>query len=95
MSYRTILVHVDRSGNAAARIRLAAALAQGEKAHLVGSAMTGVPRYMCAGSPFDVTGVMIAECQRAASKRADEALARFDEITGAAGLQSVEHRRTE
>jgi len=95
MSYRTILVHVDKSANTASRITLAANLADREGAHLVGTAMTGVPRYMYAGSPFDLTGAMVTEYVRFASTRADEALAAFEEITARIGVQSVESRRRE
>ena len=59
MSYRTIVVHVDRAPNAVARIELAAQLAAREGAHLVGAAITGVPRYMLAGSPYEGSGVLI------------------------------------
>lgn len=44
MSYKTIMVHVDRSRHAAARIQLAAELARRQDAHLIGIAMTGVSR---------------------------------------------------
>lgn len=44
MSYQTILVHVDQSVHAPARMRYAAALAHVHGAHLVGAAMFGVSR---------------------------------------------------
>jgi nucleotide-binding universal stress UspA family protein len=46
MSYKTVLVHVDESEHAAARIRLAATIAIAEKAHLIGTAVTGASRYL-------------------------------------------------
>ncbi|MGO4378091.1 universal stress protein [Pseudoduganella sp. RAF53_2] len=95
MSYRTILVHVDKSANAPARIKLAARLAQMEEAHLVGAAMTGMPRYMYAGSPFDVSGALVADYLRYASKRSEEALAKFEEVAASADIRSRESRRTE
>jgi nucleotide-binding universal stress UspA family protein len=95
MSYRTILVHVDRSSNAASRIKLAASLADRENAHLVGTAMTGMPRYMSAGSPFDISGAIVADYLRAASQRANESLAKFGELTRKCGAQSVESRMLE
>nr|WP_315218549.1 universal stress protein [uncultured Duganella sp.] len=42
MSYKTILVHVDQSPHAAARIELAGRLARSHGAHLVGAALTGL-----------------------------------------------------
>jgi len=47
MEYRTILVHVDASAHASARVRLAAAIAGSHGAHLVGAAMTGMSRFVC------------------------------------------------
>lgn len=44
MSLKTILVHVDLSRHAPARIRAAAALANAHGACLLGVAMTGIPR---------------------------------------------------
>lgn len=46
MSYKTILVHVDKSGHVSERIRLAAAIAHDENAHLIGAAATGISRYI-------------------------------------------------
>jgi nucleotide-binding universal stress UspA family protein len=46
MTYKTILVHVDQSRHAAARIRLAAQLAASQEAHLVGTSMTGISRFI-------------------------------------------------
>lgn len=46
MSYKTILVHVDESRRASERIKIAAAIAMTQKAHLIGTAMTGASRYL-------------------------------------------------
>jgi len=93
MSYRTILVHVDKSANAAERFRVAADLAGREGAHLVGTAMSGVPRYLYSGSMFEGSGVIIRDFLEHARKRADEALAQFRQVT--AGFASCEVRRRE
>jgi nucleotide-binding universal stress UspA family protein len=45
MSYKTILVHADKSAHTAARIALAARIAIAEDAHLIGAAMTGLSRF--------------------------------------------------
>lgn len=92
MSYRTIVVHVDRAPNAAARIELAAQLALREGAHLIGAAMTGVPRYMLAGSPYEGSGVLIADHLRHASERATQALAKFEEIATRIGVPHEQRR---
>lgn len=46
MSYKTILVHVDESTRASERIKIAAAIAMTQSAHLIGTAMTGASRYL-------------------------------------------------
>lgn len=46
MSYKTILVHVDESTHASERIKIAAAIAMTQNAHLIGTAMTGASRYL-------------------------------------------------
>jgi len=95
MSYRTILVHVDNTESAPARIQLAADLARHEGAHLIGAALTGVPRYMCSGSPFDISGQFVSDYLQRAEKMADEALARFDELCQHAEITSREQRRAD
>jgi len=58
MCYKTILVHVDRSKQAAARIELAARLARSHEAHLIGSGMSGLAmayyrhHYLTYGGPL-------------------------------------------
>lgn len=95
MSYRTILVHVDNTDAAPARIKLAADLARREGAHLIGTALTGVPRYMCSGSPFDISGQFVSDYLRMAEKQADEALARFEDLADRAEITSREQRRAD
>lgn len=46
MSYKTVLVHVDESAHASERIKIAAAVAMTENAHLIGTATTGASRYL-------------------------------------------------
>jgi nucleotide-binding universal stress UspA family protein len=59
---------------------------------LIGSAMSGVPRFMYAGDPFDASGAIIADYLALARNRAEDALARFDAIASATGLASAERR---
>jgi len=92
MSYRTILVHADNSENAAERFQLAAGLAQQENAHLVGVAMTGIPRKMSSVNMFEGSGLIIADCVRHAADRAHQALARFSDVTAKAGAPASETR---
>ena len=88
MSYQTIVVHVDHSVHAAARIRYAAQLAVRCGAHLVGSAFSGISRYVEAG-------VEVILAQQAELRAHNEgALARFDTIAAAEGVPSHERRHT-
>lgn len=95
MSYKTILVHVDDAKNATARIELAAQLAIGEDAHLIGTALTGVSRFLyesVAVSPDDPGMVPYLDILR---KRAGDALTKFDQIANRSGIGSFEKRLTD
>lgn len=94
MSYKTIIVHVDHSRHAEARIRHAARLAVGAGAHLIGSAFSGVSRYadaevgaeLALTAPFDFAALR---------QRNEAALAQFDAIAAAEGVLSYERRFTD
>lgn len=92
MSYRTIVVHADRAANAEARIALAAAIAMREEAHLVGAAMTGMPRSMLAGRSYEGSGVFLADYLRRAEERVQQALEQFKGIADRLGVPSFEAR---
>ncbi|SFF96411.1 Nucleotide-binding universal stress protein, UspA family [Duganella sp. CF458] len=92
MSYRTIVVHADRAANAEARIALAAAIALREEAHLVGAAMTGMPRSMLAGRNYEGSGVFLADYLRRAEERVQQALEQFKGIAERLGVPSFEAR---
>lgn len=87
MSYKTILVHVDQSPRARARIELAARLAGEHGAHLVGVATTGVSQFIFHGSNVDITRTVLETQLQLLVANADAALAQFDAIAaGVAGL---------
>jgi len=92
MSYRTIVVHADRAANAEARIALAAAIASREEAHLVGAAMTGMPRSMLAGRSYEGSGVFLADYLRRAEERVELALEQFKAMADRLGVQTFEAR---
>jgi len=92
MSYRTIVVHADRAANTEARIALAAALALREDAHLVGAAMTGMPRSMLAGRSYEGSGVFLGDYLRRAEERVQQALEQFSSIVDKLGVPSHEAR---
>ncbi|WP_342113395.1 universal stress protein [Pseudoduganella sp. OTU4001] len=94
MSYRTIVVHVDQAANLETRIALAAALALREDAHLVGAAMSGMPRTMLAGRPYEGSGLYMADYLQVAQERVERDLGRFEDIAARLGVSSREARRS-
>lgn len=92
MSYKTILVHVDQSSRAAARIRIAAEIAIAENAHLVGAAMTGISRLIYQDGAVDLTRTLVASQMELLTQRANEALANFESIASGMGVLSYEKR---
>lgn len=92
MSYKTILVHADQSRHADERVRVAARLALAEGAHLVGTAMTGISRYLYQDSSIDLTRTVVAMHMDALYQRAGDSLARFEELAAAVGVQTCERR---
>jgi nucleotide-binding universal stress UspA family protein len=92
MSYKTILVHVDQSPRAKARIELAARLAAEHGGHLVGVAMTGISRYIFYGSNVDIARSVIEPQRQKLTVEADAALAQFEAIAAGVAGVSVEKR---
>lgn len=92
MSYKTIVVHVDQSRHAAERIRIAADIAAAENAHLVGTAMTGISRYVFESGELSENDPMIAQRLAALRERTNQALDAFEAIASRAGVPSHERR---
>lgn len=95
MSYKTILVHVDDARNAETRIELAAALAVPENAHLIGTAMTGVSRFLFETLAADASAPSIEPYLETLRQRAGQDLMPFEKIATRAGLASFEKRLTD
>ncbi|MET3116361.1 nucleotide-binding universal stress UspA family protein [Undibacterium sp. GrIS 1.8] len=90
MSYKTILVHVDQSRNAAERIRIATNIAIQENAHLVGVAMTGISRWIYANSsPLFIDPGMVINLDLLRDN-ARVALHEFESIVKSLGYTSYE-----
>ncbi|RJG06437.1 universal stress protein [Noviherbaspirillum cavernae] len=92
MSYKTILVQVDESRHADARIEIASAIAAAENAHLIGAAMTGVSKFIyetMATSPTDPGITPFIETLR---QRAEATLEKFERIAQRSNVMSVEKR---
>lgn len=95
MSYKTIVVHVDASRHAAARIKLAAELAAREQAHLIGAAMTGIPQFVHDTMALSEDNPDIAPYLDILRKRTDEALKKFEAGVRQANVSSFECRRVD
>ena len=92
MSYKTVLVQVDQSRHAAQRIRIAAAIAIADGAHLVGTATSGVARQAYQAHSFDLT-MTLADGQFDAMRvAADQALGKFDAQADKLAVKSYERR---
>jgi nucleotide-binding universal stress UspA family protein len=86
MTYRTILVHADLSRNAPGRIRLAAAVAAAQGAHLIGLAAIGVPRVLFPNGYDAAPGTLGAGYFDPLHEAARRALDQFATIAGGAGV---------
>jgi nucleotide-binding universal stress UspA family protein len=95
MPYRTVLVHVDDSPRAAARIRLAAAIARRCQGQLVGAAVTGVSRFLYQAYPPEDKDPDLALHLAFLRERAQQALAGFAREAAASGLACYEARLIE
>jgi nucleotide-binding universal stress UspA family protein len=77
---KTILVHVDLSVHAPARMRYAAALARASGAHLIGAAMFGVSRTVFPNGYQDDPGTLSASYFQPLADQARQALSGFEKI---------------
>ncbi len=78
--FKTILVHVDQSAHAPARMRYAAALAHAHHAHLLGAAMFGVSRTIFPRGYTSRPGTLEASYFDPLAQNARRALAQFEAI---------------
>lgn len=92
MSYKTILVHVDESSRADARIKIAAAIAMTQNAHLIGSAMTGASRYLAQTQLMAQLDPNLQTHLAFLRRRAQHGLEDFEATVQKLGLPSFEKR---
>ena len=95
MSYKTILAHVDDSTNVNTRIELAAQLAMTEQAHLIGTALTGVSRFLYETVATDASDPNITPYLETLRQRAEQTLIPFETIAQRIGVPSIEKRLTD
>lgn len=79
-TFKTILVHVDQSVHAPARMRYAAALAQIHGAHLLGVALFGISRTVFPQGYAERPGTLGASYFQPLADQAKRALIRFEAI---------------
>ncbi len=95
MSYKTVLVHVDKDKHASERIEFAARIATSEEAHLVGAAPTGVSRFVYQSRYIYEGGGMTTHLENHIEelrREATDALRSFEEIAKRVGVPSYEAR---
>ena len=92
MRYKTILVHVDDTPQAATTIALAARLALGADAHLLGVATTGVSRFFYRDAGADLARTVLAPYIDERLRAAEALLARFEALATRIGVRSFERR---
>jgi len=92
MSYKTVLVHVDESIHASERIKIAAAIAMAENAHLIGIATTGASRYLVQTRALAEMDPNLVEHLRFLRERAERGLDEFEATARKIGMSSFEKR---
>ena len=92
MSYKSILVHADQTPHSAERIRMAAAIAVQEQAHLIGTAMTGISHVVFETGAFDPHDPAFDHHMRALRSYADKSLEHFEQLADTLPELSMESR---
>jgi nucleotide-binding universal stress UspA family protein len=95
MSYRTIAVQINESVHNFNRMELAARLAQEFRAHLVGTASTGLPEWFYMPGMVAEPGIVLTGYLDSLQEQAKTLLAEFDAIAERAGVSSFEGRMIE
>jgi nucleotide-binding universal stress UspA family protein len=92
MNYKTILLHVDQSGDNARRLALAARLATAFDAHLIGTAAVGLSRFAALGTNRGDPPAAWAPQLAMLTARAHAALDGFEQNCTQRGIPSWERR---
>jgi nucleotide-binding universal stress UspA family protein len=92
MSYKTILVHVDETKRAEERIRIASQIAAAQNAHLIGTAMTGVSRFLFQNAMLAQHDPNLEQHLDLLRQRAAAALRAFEPAVRQYGVNSFETR---
>lgn len=92
MSYKAILVYVDQSKRSAERIKIAARIASAKGAHLIGTAMTGISRFVYGGEVINPQDPGLVTHLNLLRERANRALDQFEALAKEMGVLSFERR---
>lgn len=92
MSYKTILVHVDRSSRTDARVALAARLAGDEQGYLIGAAVSGFVPELYGAYPMMMAAPIPEGELEACRAEANLALDNFEKVARNAGIDAIERR---
>ena len=95
MSYKIILVHVDESRHAKARMEFAASMAMDADAHLIGGATTGMSREFIEWIGVDEKALDLDRLSDMLRERAEQSLTQFEIIVRRTGVASFEKRLIE
>ena len=92
MGYKTVVVHVNSSGETERRVRLASQIVRMSKGRLVGAAMSGISRFLYADHATAMGVSLAAQCIDEAREHARDNLRRFESQCQMLDLQSFESR---
>jgi len=98
MSYKTVLVHVDKDKHSSERVKLAAQIAMNEEAHLVGAAPSGISRFIYQSRFIYEGGGMATHLDshlEELRKAAKDSLALFESTVKSLGVHSYEARQVD
>lgn len=90
MSYKTVLVHVDESSRSELRVKVAAEIANREDAHLIGTAVTGVSRFIYQDGNISASDPNLGIHLKFLRERAEKAIEVFKKSVAELGVSSYE-----
>lgn len=90
MTYKTVLVHVDETSRSNFRVKFAAEIAMLDGAHLIGTAVTGVSRFIYQDGNISANDPNLTIHLNFLRERAEKATARFNKTVSELGLSSYE-----
>lgn len=90
MTYKTVLVHVDESSRSDVRVKVAAEIAKADNAHLIGTAVTGVSRFIYQDGNISASDPNLTIHLNFLRERAEKAVANFNRTVQGLAVQSYE-----